>query len=79
LRRAKPAQGNSDSKGNAGENTVPKERPLKPEDFPVHTNQKEIVTDRGKSIAGTRDKEAAEDIADRLNSDHAQEDQDRWA
>jgi hypothetical protein len=79
LRRARPAQGNSDSKGNAGDNTVPKEKPLKPEGFPVHTNQKEIVTDTGKPIAGTRDKETAEDIADRLNSDHAQEEQDRWA
>jgi hypothetical protein len=53
---------------------VPKEKPLKPEGFPVHTNQKEIVTDTGKPIAGTRDKETAEDIADRLNSDHVQED-----
>jgi len=79
LRRARPAQGNSDSKGNAGDNTVPKEKPLKPEDFPVHTNQKEIVTDTGEPIAGTRDKETAEDIADRLNSDDAQEEQDRWA
>jgi hypothetical protein len=72
LRRSRPAQDNSASKGNAGENTVSKEKPLKPGDFPVYTNQKEIVTDTGKPIAGTRDKETAEDIADRLNSDHAQ-------
>jgi hypothetical protein len=79
LRRTRPAQGDSTSQGNAGENTVPQKKPLKPEDFPVHTNQKEIVTDMGKPIAGTCDKETAEDIADRLNSDHAQEEQDRWA
>jgi hypothetical protein len=42
-------------------------------------SKKEIVTDTGKPIAGTRDKATAEDIADRLNSDHAQEEQDRWA
>ena len=33
---------------------MPEDKPLKPEDFPVHTNQKEIVTDRGKPIAGAR-------------------------
>jgi hypothetical protein len=62
-----------------GDNVVPKEKPLKLEDFPVHTKQKEIVTDTGRPIAGTRDKATAEDVADRLNSDHAQEEQDRWA
>jgi hypothetical protein len=49
---------------------VPKKKHLKPEDFPVHTEQTEIVTDTGKPIAGARDKEIAEDVADRLNSDH---------
>jgi hypothetical protein len=58
---------------------VPKEKPLKPDDFPVHTKQKEIVTDTGKPVAVARDKETAEDITDRLNSEHAQEEQDRWA
>jgi hypothetical protein len=58
---------------------VPKEKPLKPEDFPVRTKQKEIVTDTGKPVAGARDNETAEDIADCLNSDHAQEEEDRWA
>jgi hypothetical protein len=63
----------------AGDKTVPKEKALKPDDFPVHTEQKVIVTDTGKPIAGARDEETAEDVADRLNSDHAQEEQDRWA
>jgi hypothetical protein len=52
---------------------MPKEKPLKPEDFPVPTKKKEIVTDAGEPIAGARDNETAEDVADRLNSDHAQE------
>jgi hypothetical protein len=56
-----------------------KKKPLKPEDFPVHSNQSEIVTDTGKPVAGARDKETAEDVADRLNSDHAREEEDRWA
>jgi hypothetical protein len=53
-----------------------KKKPLKPEDFPVHSNQSEIVTDTGKPVAGA---ETAEDVADRLNSDHAREEEDRWA
>jgi hypothetical protein len=64
---------------NAGDNAVPKEKPLEPDDFPVHTKQDEIVTDTGMPVAGARDKETAEDVADRLNSDHAREEQDRWA
>jgi hypothetical protein len=57
LIRSRPAQGNSASQGNAGDNTVPKEKALKPENFPIHRNQKEVVTGKGKPIAGTRDKE----------------------
>jgi hypothetical protein len=30
------------------------DEPLKPEDFPVHTNQKQIVKNDGKTIAGAR-------------------------
>ena len=56
-----------------------KKKPLKPDDFPVHSNQSEIVTDTGKPVAGARDKETAEDVADRLNSDPAREEEDRWA
>jgi hypothetical protein len=58
---------------------VPKEKPLKPEDFPVHTKQNEILTDAGKPVAGACDKETAEDVAVRLNSNQFQEEEDRWA
>jgi hypothetical protein len=58
---------------------MPKEKPLKPEDFPVHTKQNAIVADTGKPVAGARDAVTAEDIADRLNSEHAREEEDRWA
>jgi hypothetical protein len=71
--------GDATSQPNAGDNAVPKEKPLKPDDFPVHTKLKEIVTDTGKPVATACDKETAEDITDRLNSDHVQEEQDRWA
>jgi hypothetical protein len=60
-------------------NAVSKDKPLKPEDFPVHAEKKEIVTDAGEPVAGARDQETAQDVADRLNSDHAREEEDRWA
>jgi hypothetical protein len=43
------------------------DEPLKPDDFPVHTNQKQIVKDDGKTIAEARTKKTAEDVAERLN------------
>jgi hypothetical protein len=58
---------------------MPKDKPLKPEDFPVHTEKTEIITDTGEPVAGARDSDTAKDIADRLNSDHAREEEDRWA
>jgi hypothetical protein len=58
---------------------MPDDTPLKPEDFPVHTNETEIVTDTGKPVAKAIDNKTAEDVANRLNSDHAREEEDRWA
>jgi hypothetical protein len=37
---------------------------LKPEDFPVHTQQKQIVKGNGKTIADTPNPKIAEDIAE---------------
>ena len=45
------------------------DQPLKPEDFPVHTNQKQIVKNDGKTIAEARTKKTAEDVAERLNAE----------
>ena len=58
---------------------MPDEKPLKPDDFPVHTKKSEIVTDTGKPVAEAKDEKIAEDIANRLNSDQAREEEDRWA
>ena len=58
---------------------MPDQKALKPDDFPVHTKQTEIVTDTGKPVAEACDKKTAEDVADRLNSDQAREEEDRWA
>jgi hypothetical protein len=35
---------------------------LKPEDFPVHTEEKKIVKNDGKTIADASDKQIAEDV-----------------
>ena len=58
---------------------MPKEKPLSPDDFPIHTNRSRVVTDTGKPVAEARDEKTAEDVADRLNSDHARDEEDRWA
>jgi hypothetical protein len=52
---------------------------LKPNDFPVHADKKKIVKTDGKDIAEATSPENAEDIADRLNSEEAQREHDRWA
>jgi gamma-glutamyl phosphate reductase len=52
---------------------------LKPNDFPVHTEKKKIVKTDGKDIAEAKTPKIAEDVADRLNSEEAQREEDRWA
>ena len=52
---------------------------LRPNDFPVHTEEKKIVKTDGKDIAQAKTPKIAEDIADRLNSEEAQREEDRWA
>ena len=52
---------------------------LKPYDFPVPTEKKKIVKTDGEDIAEAKTTEIAEDVADRLNSEEAQREEDRWA
>jgi hypothetical protein len=52
---------------------------LKPNDFPVHTEKKKIVKTDGKEIAEAKTTKIAEDVADRLNSEEARREEDRWA
>jgi hypothetical protein len=52
---------------------------LKPEDFPVHTEQKKIVKNDGKTIAETNNKKIAEDVSERLNAEEDSREQDRWS
>ena len=55
------------------------DEPLKPEDFPVHTDQKRIVKYDGKTIAEARTRKTAEDVADRLNAEEDRREEDRWS
>ncbi len=52
---------------------------LKPDDFPVHTEEKKIVKNDGKNIADASDKKIAEDVAERLNAEEDLREQDRWS
>jgi hypothetical protein len=52
---------------------------LKPEDFPVHTEQKKIIKNDGKPIAEASNEKTAEEVADRLNAEENSREQDRWS
>ena len=52
---------------------------LKPEDFPVHTEQMKIVKNDGKTIAEARTKKTAADVAERLNAEEDRREEDRWS
>ena len=54
-------------------------KPLQPNDFPVHNKGSEIITDGNKSIAEADDPEMADELCDRLNTDEARREDDRWA
>ena len=55
------------------------QKPLKPRDFPIETSNKTITKSDGEQIAEAKNNETAEEIRDRLNADHAREEEDRWA
>jgi hypothetical protein len=52
---------------------------LKPEDFPVHANQKQIVKSDGKTIVEARTKKTAEEVAERLNAEEDRREEERWS
>ncbi len=52
---------------------------LKPDDFPVHTEQNKIVKPDGKEIAKAQTPAIAEDLAERLNTEEHRREEDRWA
>jgi hypothetical protein len=56
-----------------------KPNPLKPDDFPVHVEDENIVKHDGEPIAEVCDKKTAEEIADRLNESEYRREEDRWS
>ena len=54
-------------------------KPLEPKDFPMGTDDTKITKSDGDPIAEAENEATAEEIRDRLNSDHAREEEDRWA
>jgi hypothetical protein len=70
---------NRDLSGTQESCAMTDDEPLKPEDFPVHTNQKQIVKNDGKTIAEARTKKTAEDVAERLNAEEGRREEDRWS
>jgi hypothetical protein len=65
--------------GKQGRCAMADDEALKPQDFPVHTDQKQIVKNDGKAIAEARTKKTAEDIAERLNAEEDRREEDRWS
>jgi hypothetical protein len=62
-----------------GEFSMPDEKPLRPEDFPVAAENEQIVTADGKALAKAKTPVLAEEIAARLNEDDALKEQERWS
>ena len=54
-------------------------RPLSPNDFPVNAEGQKIKKQDGTPIANTDDPAVAADVAERLNDDEAQREEDKWS
>jgi hypothetical protein len=55
------------------------DKSLKPEDFPVQVQHRNIVKNDGKAIAEACDEKTAEDVADRSNAEEYRREEDRWS
>ena len=56
-----------------------KKTELQPNDFPVISDGKALVTQDGTTVANAQSDRLAEDIAQRLNENAARKREDRWA
>ena len=56
-----------------------KDAPLKPDDFPVHSDKNKILTTTGQPVAVAKDEKTADEVAKRLNADEDREEEDRWS
>ncbi|ABD05466.1 conserved hypothetical protein [Rhodopseudomonas palustris HaA2] len=57
----------------------PNDHSLDPDDFPVHADHTAVTTQDGETIAEAKTEKLAENIAERLNEQAAQEEEDRWS
>jgi hypothetical protein len=56
-----------------------KEKPLKPDNFPIEADDKKLKTYKGKPIASTESEAIADDLAERVNEQADREEHDRWS
>jgi len=56
-----------------------KDNELKPDDFPIEADKNKLKTHKGEPVASTESEQIADEIADRLNEQAHQEEQDRWS
>jgi len=54
-------------------------KPRKPDDLPINADGTKIKKQDGTTIANTEEPTVAEDVADRLNADEAQREEDKWS
>jgi hypothetical protein len=55
------------------------DKPLEPEDFPIRTKQKKILKNDGETIAEARNEKTADEVAERLNAEEQNREEDRWS
>jgi hypothetical protein len=53
--------------------------PLKPDDFPVHSDKNKVLTTSGQPVALAKDEKTADEVAQRLNADEQRREEDRWS
>lgn len=52
---------------------------LKPQDFPIETDQDELKTHNGQTVGAVANERLARNVAQRLNEHADIEEQDRWS
>jgi hypothetical protein len=55
------------------------QKPLKPDDFPVHVEGDKIKKQDGTPVAEAEDHTAATDVAERLNENEASREENKWS
>ncbi|MCA1379060.1 MULTISPECIES: hypothetical protein [unclassified Bradyrhizobium] len=56
-----------------------KDPPLTPDDFPIEVHREKLKNQKGEPVASAETEQLAGDVAERLNEQAYQEEQDRWS